>query len=79
MVSRPAALARGGQLGGRSYGLVRRSGVNRYQRTLVGVALVSLALAGCSGAEESAATAGNKRVSQGGTRDRTGRRAAQSS
>jgi hypothetical protein len=47
MVSRPAALARGGQLGGRSYGLVRRSGVIRYQRTLVGVALVSLALAGC--------------------------------
>ena len=47
MVSRPAALARGGQPGGRSCGLVMRSGVIRYQRTLVGVALVSLALAGC--------------------------------
>ena len=33
--------------GGRSCGLVMRSGVIRYQRTLVGVALVSLALAGC--------------------------------
>ena len=48
-----------------------RSGVITYQRTLVAVALVSLALAGCSGAEEPAATARDERVSQGGARDRT--------